>query len=64
MVHELIPGHPYSCLEGECGSCEVAVLEGKVEHRDQVLSDAERAANTSMMLCVSRARSARLVIDL
>jgi ferredoxin-NADP reductase len=64
MVHELIPGHPYSCLEGECGSCEVAVLEGEVEHRDQVLSDAERAGNTSMMLCVSRARSARLVIDL
>jgi ferredoxin-NADP reductase len=64
MVHELVPGHPYSCLEGECGSCEVAVLEGEVEHRDQVLSDAERAANTAMMLCVSRARSARLVIDL
>ena len=64
MVHELIPDHPYSCLEGECGSCEVAVLEGEVEHRDQVLSEDERAANTSMMLCVSRARSARLVIDL
>lgn len=64
MVHELIPDHPYSCLEGQCGSCEVTVLEGEVDHRDEVLSDAERAANTSMMLCVSRARSGRLVIEL
>jgi ferredoxin-NADP reductase len=64
MVHELIPDHPYSCLEGQCGSCEVAVLEGQVDHRDEVLTDSERAANTSMMLCVSRARSTRLVIEL
>lgn len=64
MVHELIPDHPYSCREGECGSCEVAVLEGEVEHRDEVLSEDEREANSAMMLCVSRARSARLVIDL
>ena len=64
MVQELVPDHPYSCREGECGSCEVAVLEGEVEHRDQVLSEEERAADTSMMLCVSRARSERLVIDL
>jgi ferredoxin-NADP reductase len=64
MVHELIPNHPYSCRAGECGSCEVAVLEGEVEHRDEVLSDDEHEANCAMMLCVSRARSPRLVIDL
>lgn len=64
VVREVLPSHPYSCLEGECGSCEVAVLEGEVDHRDQVLSDHERAENSAMMLCVSRALSPRLVIDL
>ncbi|HEX3778393.1 MAG TPA: PDR/VanB family oxidoreductase [Pseudonocardiaceae bacterium] len=55
---------PFSCREGTCGSCETAVLDGEVEHRDSVLSEAEQATNTTMMLCVSRARSARLVLDL
>lgn len=55
---------PYSCQEGVCGSCETAVLEGAVEHRDFVLSDAEKAASKSMMVCCSRARGARLVLDL
>ncbi|CAO3382506.1 PDR/VanB family oxidoreductase [Azospirillum argentinense] len=52
-----------SCEQGICGTCETAVLEGKPDHRDSVLSDAERAAGKSMMICVSRARSARLVLD-
>jgi tetrachlorobenzoquinone reductase len=64
VVREVVPNHPYSCREGECGSCEVRVLEGKVEHRDEVLSDEERESNEVMMLCVSRALSDRLVIDL
>lgn len=45
---------PYSCREGLCRSCEAGVLSGEVEHRDYVLSDEERAANRSMMVCVSR----------
>jgi vanillate O-demethylase ferredoxin subunit len=45
---------PYSCREGLCRSCEAGVLSGKVDHRDYVLSDEERAANRSMMVCVSR----------
>jgi ferredoxin len=64
MVRAVVPGHPYSCTEGECGSCEVRVLAGEVDHRDEVLSDEERAANSSMMICVSRACSPRIVIDL
>jgi ferredoxin-NADP reductase len=64
VVREAVPGHPYSCLAGECGSCEVRVLEGVVDHRDEVLSDSERAENSAMMLCVSRAGSSRLVVDL
>lgn len=52
-----------SCREGVCGSCETAVLEGDVDHRDCVLSETERTANKSMMICVSRCRSGRLVLD-
>jgi ferredoxin len=64
VVREVVPGHPYSCMEGECGSCEVRVLEGEIDHRDEVLSPQERLGNTAMMLCVSRATSDRVVIDL
>jgi cytochrome P450/ferredoxin-NADP reductase len=53
-----------SCAEGTCGTCETRVLDGDVDHRDSVLDDAERAAGDCMMICVSRARSARLVLDL
>lgn len=44
----------YSCMEGTCGSCEVAVLCGKIEHRDAVLTKAEQRAGGLMMPCVSR----------
>ncbi|MBX3094229.1 MAG: oxidoreductase, partial [Cryobacterium sp.] len=53
-----------SCQEGNCGTCETFVLEGVPEHRDNVLSEEERAAGESMMICVSRARTPRLVLDL
>lgn len=53
-----------SCEAGICGCCEVAVLEGEVDHRDEVLTAAQRAGNKSMMVCCSRARGARLVLDL
>ena len=54
----------YSCQEGICGCCEVAVLEGEVDHRDAILSEKERAANKTMMVCCSGARSQRLVLDI
>jgi ferredoxin-NADP reductase len=53
-----------SCAEGTCGTCETAVLEGVPDHRDSVLDESERQANNCMMICVSRARSDRLVLDL
>lgn len=53
-----------SCRDGICGSCETRVLEGTPDHRDFLLSEAERAAGTSMMICVSRCASGRLVLDL
>ena len=54
----------YSCREGVCGSCETKVLDGDVDHRDGVLTKAERAANASMMVCVSGCKSRRLVLDI
>lgn len=53
-----------SCSEGICGTCEVGVLAGAVDHRDSLLSDVERAKNDRMFVCVSRAVSERLVLDL
>jgi ferredoxin-NADP reductase len=55
---------PCSCQQGICGTCEVRVLGGEVDHRDSILSQTERAANETMMTCVSRARSPRLVLDI
>ena len=53
-----------SCQEGICGCCEVVVLDGEVDHRDAILTESERAANKTMMVCCSGARSSRLVLDL
>ena len=55
---------PSVCREGNCGSCECMVIEGEVDHRDQILSEQEREAGKSLMICVSRARGDRLVIDI
>jgi ferredoxin-NADP reductase len=54
---------PYSCMEGTCGSCETAILEGDADHRDTVLNDAQRKSGKTMMICCSRARCSRLVLD-
>ncbi|MFW0793448.1 PDR/VanB family oxidoreductase [Gordonia sp. CPCC 205515] len=53
-----------SCTEGICGTCEVGVIKGDVDHRDFLLSEGEHAANKTMFPCVSRCRSAELVLDL
>ncbi|MEQ5856881.1 MULTISPECIES: PDR/VanB family oxidoreductase [unclassified Halomonas] len=59
-----VNGHhvPYSCESGTCGSCRSTLIEGKADHRDLVLSEAERVDH--IMVCVSRACSKELVIDL
>ncbi|MGP2439922.1 PDR/VanB family oxidoreductase [Streptomyces sp. JW3] len=54
----------YSCAEGTCGTCETEVLEGMPDHRDSVLTEAERAAGETMLVCVSRCHGKRLVLDL
>jgi ferredoxin-NADP reductase len=57
---------PYLCRGGVCGFCQTRVLEvdGELEHNDHFLSDAEKQSRRSIMPCVSRARCARLVLDL
>jgi vanillate O-demethylase ferredoxin subunit len=59
-------GHeiPFSCREGLCGTCETAVCAGEPDHRDYVYPPAQRATLRSMLVCVSRAKSPRLVLDL
>ncbi|KRD05930.1 ferredoxin [Mycobacterium sp. Root265] len=53
-----------SCEEGVCGTCETTVLSGSVDHRDSILNATEREAGDTMMICVSRARGDRLVLEL
>ncbi|WP_214368780.1 PDR/VanB family oxidoreductase [Pseudonocardia sp. H11422] len=53
-----------SCEEGVCGTCETTVLSGEPDHRDSLLTEEEKAAGETMMICVSRCRGARLVLDL
>ncbi len=53
-----------SCGQGVCGTCITGVLEGTPDHRDAFLSEKERKACDKMMLCVSRAKCERLVLDL
>lgn len=52
------------CTQGLCGACVVDVLEGEVDHRDSVLTPEEQDHNDFMYVCVSRAKSGRLVLDL
>lgn len=52
------------CEEGLCGSCEVRVLAGEVDHRDVVLTRAERDTHAKMMACCSRAKGGKLVLEL
>ncbi|MFD0268394.1 PDR/VanB family oxidoreductase [Streptomyces sp. NPDC127106] len=61
-VRRVLPDTPYSCGQGFCGTCQHRVLAGEVDHRDELLDDGER--EDSMLLCVSRAKGDRLLLDL
>jgi ferredoxin-NADP reductase len=64
VLRDEVPALTYDCEKGYCGACETRVLAGTPEHRDSVLTDEERAAGRTMMICVSRCSSERLVLDL
>ncbi|MDZ7886133.1 MAG: PDR/VanB family oxidoreductase [Mycobacterium sp.] len=53
----------YSCAEGTCGSCQSTVLAGEVDHRDDLLTEQERA-DRQILICVSRCQGRRLVLDI
>ncbi|MDV3127996.1 PDR/VanB family oxidoreductase [Mycobacterium sp. 21AC1] len=64
-VLEVAPGTEFSCTSGFCGTCETKVLSGQVDHRDGLLTDDERRAGASMMICVSRSLGGdKLTLDL
>lgn len=53
---------PLSCETGICGTCRTPYLAGEVDHRDAMLSEDER--KREMLICVSRCRSERLILDI
>lgn len=61
-LREEVPNLSYSCEQGFCGTCQQRVLAGEIDHRDELLTDAERA--DSMLICVSRCLGPKLVLDL
>ncbi len=54
---------PSSCRQGICGTCEVEVRSGRVDHRDEVLTAQEKADCAYILPCVSRSISAQLVLN-
>ncbi|RDI44962.1 PDR/VanB family oxidoreductase [Nocardia mexicana] len=61
-IRRAVPDVGYSCRQGYCGTCKVRVLAGRVDHRDNALTEAER--RDRMLVCVSRAEGEELVLDL
>ncbi len=53
-----------SCREGICGTCETEVVSGEIDHRDSLLSEEERDAGDTMMICVSRCKGLRMILDI
>ena len=53
-----------SCEQGICGTCLCDVLEGEPDHRDVYLTDDEKQANDQILICCSRAKSKKLVLDI
>jgi ferredoxin-NADP reductase/(2Fe-2S) ferredoxin len=54
-----------SCEGGVCGTCRTGLLHGEADHRDNVLTQAEKNAQTEIMVCVSRAKKGeKLILDL
>lgn len=57
-------GVTMSCEKGVCGTCVVDVIEGAPDHRDAFLTDEEKAEGDQILVCCSRAKTPRLVLDI
>jgi len=55
---------PYACTQGICGSCLTRVIDGIPDHRDDCLTDEQREANDSVIICCSGSHSQKLTLDL
>ena len=55
---------PTSCEQGVCGTCLTRLIDGQPDHRDSYLTPEEQAAGDQFLPCCSRAKTARLVLDL
>lgn len=64
VVEEAGINWPSSCREGTCGSCEARIVAGAADHRDAVLTSAERKRNEYLMVCVSRAVTSELSLEI
>lgn len=64
VVQGVLPDMPFSCTEGYCGSCESVVLDGEPDHRGSLMSPEEHDEEGTMLICVGRSKSQRLVLDL
>ena len=64
VVQSVLPDMPFSCTEGYCGSCESVVLDGEPDHRGTLMTPEEHDAEGTMLICVGRSKSQRLVLDL
>jgi ferredoxin-NADP reductase len=64
VVQSVIPDMPFSCTEGYCGSCESVVLDGEPDHRGSLMTPEEHDEERTMLICVGRSKSHRLVLDL
>jgi ferredoxin-NADP reductase len=64
VVQSVLPDVPFSCTEGYCGSCESVVLDGEPDHRGSLMTPEEHDEEGTMLICVGRSKSRRLVLDL
>lgn len=64
VVQSVRPDIPFSCTEGYCGSCESVVLDGEPDHRGSLMTPEEHDEEGTMLICVGRSKSQRLVLDL
>lgn len=63
-VRTVRPDVDFSCGEGYCGTCETRVLDGQPEHRGTLMPPEEHDEEGTMLICMGRSQSAKLVLEL
>jgi len=55
---------PHECKRGECSMCTTRIVEGEPDHRDLCLNKKEQASSMCVCVCVLRAKSEQLILDI